>query len=86
MLVTLDGIVTDVNPLHPENIRSSMHSLPSKSVTLVIVLQAAGNVEAMCFTHDGIVTDVSPLQPENASYPMLVTLDGSVTEVSPLQY
>ena len=84
MLVTLDGIVTDVSPQYA-NAHYPMLVTPSGIVTDVRPLHSVNALDPMLVTLSGIVTDVRPLQPRNVSFPMLVTLDGIVTDVSPLQ-
>ena len=74
MLVTLDGIVTDVRPLQPPNVPTPMLVTPLPIVTLVKLVQLENTEPKMLSTLFGIVTYVRPLQPRNVPYPMLVTL------------
>ncbi len=73
MLVTLEGIATDVRPLQPRNAQSPMLVTPEGIVTDVSLLQPLNAPNSMRVTLEGIVTDVRPLQLENAYAPMLVT-------------
>ena len=73
MLVTLEGIVTDVSPLQPKNVQSSMLVTLDGIVTDVSPLQSQNASLPTLVTLDGIVTDVNPLHSENAQSPMLVT-------------
>ena len=70
MLVTLDGIVTLVNPLQPENTLAPMSVTLEGIVTLGNSLQPENAESPMLITPSPIVTLVSPLQLRNAAAPM----------------
>ena len=63
MLVTLDGIVTDVRPLQPENAELPMLVTFGGIVSEVSPLQPEKAALPILVTLAGIVTDVRPLQP-----------------------
>ena len=78
--VTLEGIVTEVNP-HSEKALSPMDVILLGIFAEFRLLQPKNAPSPMHVTLDGIVIEVSPLQYVNALLPMSVTLDGIVTEV-----
>ena len=79
MLVTLDGIVTDVSPLQPENAESPTLVTPS------LITKFVTEEKSMPHFHPGTVTVPILLHPLNTEFPMLVTLSGIVTDINPPQ-
>ena len=60
MLVTLDGIVTDVNPLQPRNAECSMYLVPS-AITKFVTEE-----KLMLHLQPGTTTEQMLSQPKNA--------------------
>jgi hypothetical protein len=84
MEVTVDGIATYVNPLHPANANFPMEVTVDGIATYVNPLHPSKTQSLMDVIEDGIVIDVIPLHLENAPFPMDVTEDGIDTAVNPL--
>ena len=72
MFVKVEGKVTLVRPVQPENADEPMLT-PSGMITLVRPVQPE-NADMPMLTPSGMVTLVRPEQSENADLPMLVTV------------
>ncbi len=86
MEVMESGIVTDDNPIKPEQRFCGIYLTLLPKVKLVIFLQPEKGQDPTDVQLSALnTTEVRPVQPEKASPPMLVTEFGIVTEVRPLQ-
>ncbi len=89
MSVTLSGMVTEANPVRPENVYAGMVCTSFPNVTVVRLEQPEkiglefdpAELHLVAFQ----MTEVRPEHSLNAPSPMLVTLSGMVIEVSPEQ-
>ena len=94
-LVTLLGIVIEVNFVQPENALLPMLVTllgitvvlqPAISVLVAVSIMQFAPFPELYFVFPSATTiEVKPVQPENALLPMLVTLLGIVIEVKPVQ-
>ena len=80
MLVTLDGIVTDVSPLHTENAKDPMLVTEDGIVTDVSPLQPENAQFPMLVTLSGIVIDISASRPSKAPSAISRTPEGNTTD------
>ena len=85
MEVTLEGIVTEVNPLQPLNAESPIVVTLEGIITVVKPEQPENAESPIVVTLEGIVTEVKLEQLENAPPPISATPSGIVTEVKPVQ-